>query len=334
MQGMLSRPINILFKNRTCRRSLGILFCVFTLVTAVTPALAQRPYEMIIPIAAGGSMDLISRAVAEALSQELGEPVIPENKVGAGTLIGMRDVAGDKSADGRRLLITGVGYTTLQFKQGGAAFDRNMLKPVFYVGWQPTVLFTRSSIPAKNFDEFLSWAKNQSDGVTFASSGIGSSPHIAAEAFSEATGVKIVHVPMGGSSKFRPALAGGHVDAVFDAPATRELVDSGQLKAFFVGLDHRLPDWPELPASSDVGLSGFMAGTWCGIFVPAGTPDEVVEKLNATLNAAIKRPVVQERSRMFGISLAGGSVRDFKAFLQADYEKTAKLIQSRGLVIP
>ncbi len=297
-------------------------------------AVAQRHYEMIIPIAAGGSLDLMARSLSEAFSQQIGVPVTPLNKVGAGTLVGTRYVAQDSARDGRLMLFTGLPYTTLQFKDGGPAFDTARFNPVMYVGWQPTVLYVRSSIPANDVASFIAWAKANPNGVTFASSGIGSSPHIAAEQFAAMTGIKIVNVPMGGSSAFVPALAGGHVDAVFDAPATRAMVQEGRLKALMVGNAEPLPDWKDLPTSRDVGLDGFRSGTWYGVLVPANTPDQTVQDLNGQLNKALSSPIVKTRAKEFGIELVGGTTADFGTVLQREHERIEALIKTRGIVIP
>jgi tripartite-type tricarboxylate transporter receptor subunit TctC len=301
---------------------------------AASSSMAQRHYEMIIPIAAGGSLDLMARSLAEAFSQQIGAPVTPINKVGAGTLLGTRYVAQDSARDGRLLLFTGLPYTTLQFKDGGPAFDSTRFKPVMYVGWQPTVLYIRSSIPVDNIKSFIAWARTNPNGVTFASSGIGSSPHIAAEQFAAMTGIKIVNVPMAGSSAFVPALAGGHVDAVFDAPATRSMVQGGRLKALMVGNAEPLPDWNELPTSHEAGLDGFRSGTWYGVLVPADTPDSIVQTLNAQLNKALASPIVVNRAKEFGIELTGGTPAEFTRVLQSEHERINTLIKTRGIVIP
>lgn len=318
--------------SRNFVRQLWLALCISGCCLA--SAQAERHYEMIIPIAAGGSMDLMARAVSQAMSQELGESVIPMNKVGASLVIGTRYVAEDRSADGRLLLFQGMPYTTQQFKQSGPAFDEKRLKPVIYVGWQPTVLFTRATIPATSMQAFLEWAKHNPNGVTFASSGIGSSPHIAAEQLAAMTGIKITNIPMAGSSAFVPAVAGGHVDAVFDAPTTRSMVQAGRLHALMVGQDKPLSDWPELPTASASGLAGFKSGTWYGVFVPASTPDATVKKLNQILNKALKRNSVQARSREFQIDITGGTPEQFAAFLRSEHDRIGGLVSNRGIVIP
>ncbi|CAN5388924.1 tripartite tricarboxylate transporter substrate binding protein [soil metagenome] len=326
----------MLFDTTLSRPGASRLLAVLTFVVsccAIPAAHAQRPYELVIPIAAGGSMDVIARSIAQAMSHEIGEQISPINKVGAGTLIGTKQVALDTSKDGRQLLFAGMPFTTLQFKKGGPAFNTADLKPVIYVGWQPTVLYVRSSIPADDFKSFLAWAKAAPQGVTFASSGTGSSPHIGAEQLAAMTGIKIVNIPMAGSSAFVPAVAGDHVDAVFDGTATRQIAKTGKLKALMVGSDTPLPDWPELPTANAVGLPQFRAGTWYGILVPASTPDAEVRKLNATLNAALKSPAVVERAREIGITLAGGSEKDFADVLRSENDRIKTLISTRGIVI-
>lgn len=322
-------------RSRSVRLRILLACCGALLALLQTaPAAAQRHYEMIIPIAAGGSLDLMARSLTEAFSQQIGAPVTPMNKVGAGTLLGTRHVAQDTGRDGRLILFTGLPYTTLQFKDGGPAFDNSRFSPVMYVGWQPTVLYIRSSIPVNDIASFIAWAKANPNGVTFASSGIGSSPHIAAEQFAALTGIKIVNVPMAGSSAFVPALAGGHVDAVFDAPATRSMVQEGRLKALMVGNAEPLPDWKELPTSKDAGLDGFRSGTWYGVLVPANTPDQTVQTLNGQFNKALSSPIVKARAKEFGIELTGGTAAEFDAFLQREHDRIHALISTRGIVIP
>jgi len=332
----MRRPFMVRCVKRPFARFLrGLLGCALISTGSLMGAAhAQKSYEMIIPIAAGGSLDLMARAVGEAFSRDVGAPLTPVNKVGAGTLVGTRHVMQDTRTDGHLLLFTGLPYTTLQFKDGGPAFDQTRFKPVIYVGWQPTVLFIRSSIPVDNIAAFIAWAKQRPEGVTFASSGIGSSPHIAAEQFAAMTGVKIVHVPMGGSSAFVPALVGGHVDAVFDAPATRSMVKEGRLKALMVGSGTPLPDWQDLPTSEQSGLPGFRSGTWYGVLAPAGTPDALVTELNADFGKALKSRIVEDRAKEFGIALAGGSPNDFAELLKSEHARIGELIKSRGIVIP
>ena len=313
-----------------------LLACCGVVLSALhaSSALAQRHHEMIIPIAAGGSMDLMARSVSEALSQQIGAPVTPMNKVGAGTLIGTRHVAQDAAGDGRLMLFTGLPFTTLQFKDGGPAFDVSRFKPVMYVGWQPTVLYIRSSIPADDIKSFIAWARANPAGVTFASSGTGSSPHIAAEQFAAMTGIKIVNVPMAGSSAFVPALVGGHVDAVFDAPATRSMVQEGRLKALMVGNAEPLAGWNELPTSKAAGLDGFRSGTWYGVLVSVDTPTATVQKLNADLNKALGSPIVLNRAKEFGIELTGGTPAEFTRVLQSEQERIGLLLKTRNVVLP
>ncbi|CAN5339625.1 tripartite tricarboxylate transporter substrate binding protein [soil metagenome] len=300
---------------------------------SLSAAAMASSVELVLPIAPGGAMDVAGRSVALELSKRLEEPVIPLNKPGAGTILGTRYVAENGSSDGRTLLLGGIGMTTTQFGQQGPQYDPKQLAPVMYMGWQVTVLYIRGDIPVNTFAEFIAWAKKLDRPVTFASSGIGSSPHLGAEQLASLTGIQILHIPMTGSNASVPALLGGHVDAVFDAPSTRDLVRTGKLKALMVGSASPLPDWPELPTSEAVGLKGFKSGTWYGFFVPAKTPAAAIVKMNADLNAVLKTASVQDRFRQVGIEIGGGSPQEFAQILNSEYDRVGTIIKTRNIVI-
>jgi tripartite-type tricarboxylate transporter receptor subunit TctC len=307
--------------------------------TALATALSLAPAgasaqtnELVIPIAAGGAMDAATRAVGIELSRKWQEPVVPVNKPGAGMALGVRYLLG-LNPDGRSLLAGGLPMTTSQFSRSGAPFSFDELAPIAYLGWQGTVLYIRQSIPATTVAEFVQWAKAQPKGVLFASSGVGSSPHIAAEEFAARTGITMVHVPYKGSGEFTPALIGGQVDAVFDAPSTRVHVQSGKLKALMFG-GPRAPDgWADLPTADASGLAGFRTGTWYGFFTAAKTAAPMRQKLNADLNEAIASPGVRERLAQLGIEPGGGSPESFGQLLKDEQQRLGTLIRSRNIEI-
>ncbi len=293
---------------------------------------AAGPVDMVIPLAAGGAMDAAGRAVADEWGKRTQEPVVVLNKPGAGTLLGTRFVAEQGPADGRTVLLGAMAMTTTEFQKSGAAFDIAQLAPVSYVGWQLTVLYVRADIPANTLAEFVQWAKSRPNGVNFGSSGNGSTPHLAAEQLAVMTGIQMTHVPYAGSSAYIPALLGGHIDAVFDAPSRRGLVKEGKLKALLVGSSKPLPDWPELPTADAAGLSGFRTGGWYGVFVPARTPADVQKRLNTELNAVLASPVVRDKFVALGIEPAGGTPAEFAQLIQAERERLRQLVKSRNIV--
>lgn len=300
---------------------------------AVSTALhAAGSIDMVIPLAAGGAMDAAGRAVADEWGKRRQEPVVVLNKPGAGTLLGTRFVAEQGSADGRTVLLGAMAMTTTEFQKGGAAFDIAQLAPVVYAGWQLTVLYVRADVPANTLAEFVQWAKGRPNGVAFGSSGNGSTPHLAAEQLAAMTGIPMTHVPYNGSSAYIPALLGGHIDAVFDAPSRRALVKEGKLKALLVGTNKPLPDWPELPTADAAGLPGFRTGGWYGVFVPARTPADVHKRLNAELNAVLASPAVREKFMALGIEPAGGTPAEFAQLIETERERLRRLVKSRSIV--
>jgi len=302
-----------------------------SLLAAPEPVRAQST-EMVIPIAAGGAMDAAVRAIGGELSKKWQEPVVPVNKPGAGMVLGVKYLLG-LNPEGRSLLAGGLPMTTIQYRTGGAPFDFAELAPVAYLGWQGTVLYIRATIPANTVAEFVQWSKTQPQGVLFASSGVGSSPHIAAEEFAATTGMRMTHVPYTGSGAFTPAILGGHVDAVFDAPSSRVHVQAGRLKALMVGASRPLANWPELPTSEQAGLPGFKSGTWYGFFTSAKTPPAVRGRLNADINDTLRLAAVRERLDQLGIEPIGGSEEAFGKLLKAEHDRLGQIIKSRNIEI-
>ena len=317
---------------RLCVRNASVLLAVFALGLSESAAVG-RPFEIVIPLAPGGPADLGGRTIAEELTKKWNESVITVSKPGAGMVLAVRYLLEHGGTEGRTMMLGGLGYTTSQFRPTGAPFKAEEIAPVAYLGWIATVLYIRASIPANTVAEFVTWAKNNPQGVSFASSGIGSSPHIAAEEFAASTGIKMSHIPYTGSATFMPAIMGGHVDAVFDSPSSRQHVVSGKIKALMYGSDKLLPSWPELPVGSAVGLPGFKAGSWFGFLVPAKTPLAIQKKLNQDINEVLHLPAVRTRLTQLGFEIAGGTAEDFDKFLLSEHARIKKIIQTRNLVI-
>lgn len=326
------RPLNRT-RPSAIRRLIGMLALgvAVPLVGVPRESLAQAN-ELVIPIAAGGAMDAALRAVGGELARSWGEPVVPVNKPGAGMALGVRYLLG-LNADNKSMLGGGLPMTTAQFRVGGKPFDMNELSPVVYLGWQATVLFIRASIPANTVAEFVQWAQGQPQAVLFASSGVGSSPHIGAEEFAALTGIRINHVPFQGSGAFTPAILGGHVDAVFDAPSTRVHVQAGKLKALMLGSSTPLANWPELPTADKAGLAGFKSGTWYGLFTSPRTSASVRQKINSDVNAALRGAEVRERFERLGIEPVGGTEEAFAQLLKAEHARLEHIIRSRNIEI-
>lgn len=289
-----------------------------------------RPVELLVPYPAGGFTDVMARAVAQDLSRLWNEPVIVTNKPGANSVVAIRHAIEQGGADGRLILLGSFGYLTMQFQSRGAPFDPKALAPVVLLGSTASVLYVRGSIPAATVQEFVAWGR-KAGGVSFGTSGVASSPHLDAEEFAARTGLGMTHVPFAGSSASIPALAGGHVDAVFDSAASRAMVRAGKIRALMVGDDTALPDWPELPTAREAGLPGFRSGTWFGLFVNARTPRALQRKLNEDVNKVLATVELRARLTQMDFAVKAGGQEAFEQFLVSEQKKLETLIRTRHI---
>lgn len=299
------------------------------LLTAV--AAAAKPIEVVVPIAPGGSSDALARVVADELSKRLGEPVVVANKSGAGNTVAARYVL-DQPADGRTLLLGTAVLSVVPF-QKPVPFDYKALVPVTGMYNTPSVLFVRASLPASNMREFIEWARSNPAGVSFGSTGVGSTTHIDAEALSAAGNFKMVHVPFTGSSQTFTAMGGDHIDAAFGSPSM--IVQAGKkgdkVKALMVGSDKSLPAAPQVPPVDKALLGDFRADNWGALFVSAKTPADVQEKLNRELASILASPSVREKFNVYMVQPIGGTRAEFENFLKQDRARIGALLQARGI---
>lgn len=292
---------------------------------------SARTIELVVPYAAGGFTDALARHVADALSKRVGEPVVVVNKTGAASVVGIRYAIEQGGTDGRTILLGSLGYITTQFQSRGAPFDPKALAPVVLLGTTPSILYVRASIPAKNYQEFVAWGRKQPSGVSFGTSGVASSPHLNAEDLAAISGFQMLAVPYPGSSASMPAMAGGHIDAVFESSGSRALVETGKIKALLVGSDKPLASWPEVPTAKAAGVPGFRSGSWFGLFLPAKTPARLQNKLNADVNAVLASAELAEHFRQMDFNAAGGTPEVFSKFLDAEKAKLGRLISTRHI---
>ncbi|WP_423455017.1 Bug family tripartite tricarboxylate transporter substrate binding protein [Ottowia sp. VDI28] len=310
---------------------LGKLVAASSFALLMASQANAKTIELVVPYAAGGFTDALARHVADALSKRIGEPVVVVNKTGAASVVGIRYAIEQGGTDGRTILLGSLGYITTQFQRRGAPFDPKALAPVVLLGATPSVLYVRASIPAKNYQEFVEWARKQPSGISFGTSGVASSPHLNAEDLAATSGFQILAVPYAGSSASMPAMAGGHIDAVFESSGSRALVETGKIKALLVGSDKPLASWPEVPTAEAAGVPGFRSGSWFGLFLPAQTPASLRKKLNADINAVLTSAELAERFRQMDFNAAGGTPEAFSKFLEAEKAKLGHLISTRHI---
>jgi tripartite-type tricarboxylate transporter receptor subunit TctC len=314
------------------------LLAALLLLSALLPAphagaqsYPARSVKIVVPATPGGAIDLIARTLAEKLTPALGQAVVVENKPGAANNLGTDFVA--KSApDGYTLVIVASSHATNKWLYKNLPYDPvKDFEPVVYTHVVPLLLAVHPSVPAKTVPELVTWVKANPDKAIYASSGAGSSLHMAAELFMNMTGTKMHHVPYKGSSAAHPDLLSGRTSMIFDTiTAVRGHVKSGALRGIAVTTAARSSAMPELPTIAE-SLSGYDAATWGGILAPAATPRDVVAKLNGAMNAALKQEDVRSRLTGAGIEIQGGTPEQFGKVIQAEVDKWGRIVRSAGI---
>ncbi len=291
----------------------------------------SRPVHIILGFPAGGSSDVIGRMMAQRLSEDLGQPFVFENRPGAGSNLGAQ-AAARAAPDGHTLLwatsanaINATLYDNLPFN-----FIRDFA-PVASVFRVPNVLEVHPSIPARTVPEFIAYAKANPGKINMASGGNGSTAHVSGELFKMMAGVDLRHVPYRGSAPALIDLLGGQVQAMFDLMSTSiEHIRAGRLRPLAVTTAARSEALPDIPTVGEF-LPGYEAGTWNGIVAPANTPAEIVDLLNAKVNAGLADPTIKARLANLGASVLAGSPAEFAKLLAEETEKWAKVIKFAGI---
>jgi len=288
--------------------------------------------RIVVPATPGGAIDLIARSLAEKMTQSLGQPVVVENKPGASNNLGT-DFVAKSPPDGYTLVIIASSHATNKYLFKQMPFDPvKDFEPVVYTHVVPLLLAVNPSVPAKNVSELTAWIKANPDKAVYASSGPGSSLHMAAELFMNMTGTKMHHVPYKGSSAAHPDLLAGRTAMIFDTiTAVQGHVKSGTLRGIAVTTAKRSSAMPDLPTIAESGLPGYDASTWGGILAPAGTPKDVVAKLNSSINAALKMDDVRSRLMGAGIEIQGGTPEQFAAVIRNEIDKWGRVTKAAGI---
>lgn len=298
------------------------------------PAWPDRPIRLIVPFPAGGQLDVVARLVAERISPVLGQPIVVEARPGADGNIATELVA--KSAPDGYIWLAASPPTTIQPSVRPQTLRYDPIRdfePVALIGTSPFVFVVPASLPVNTIGEFVAYAKARPDGsVTFASSGAGSSTHLAGELFQSLTQTKVTHIPYKGMGQAVLDLVGGQVTVMFGPPpALLPHIKSGKLKALAVADTQRSPLFGEIPTSAEAGVPGLESRVWYGIFAPAGTPAAVIARINADTIKALAAPDVVETLATQGATPAGGDPASFGAFLKKDIATTEDLMRKAGL---
>ena len=291
-----------------------------------------KSIKIVVPATPGGAIDLIARLVGEKMAQSVGQAVVIENKPGASNNLGTDFVA--KSApDGYTLVIIASSHATNKhlFKQ--LPYDPvKDFEPVVYTHVVPLLLAVHPSVAATTVRELIAWIKANPDKANYASSGPGSSLHMAAELFMSMSGTKMLHVPYKGSSAAHPDLLGGRTAMIFDTiTAIQPHVRSGAVRGIAVTTIKRSSTQPSLPTIAESGLPGYDASTWGGILAPAGTPKEAVARLNAEINKALRFDDVRAKLAAAGVEIQGGTPEQFGDVIKLEIDKWGKVVKDAGL---
>lgn len=319
------------------RSGLVRLFITMALFVAVIPsALAQtfpsRPIRVVIAFPAGGPTDFVGRLLADKLKDTLGQVII-ENKPGANGAIGA-DFVAKSDPDGHTLFLTTVGAVAITpHMRTDLPYDTlRDFATVTLVVRNSTVLVVRADSPINSAKEFVAMAKAKDGDLPFATTGVGSTVHIAIELFAASGGFKYVHVPYRGAAPALTDLLGGQVQAVFlDAPVLMPQIRAGKVKPLGIASGQRNPMLPDVPTLAEVGYSDTTSDNWYGLLAPAKTPPAVIAKLNAAYVAAINDPIVKEKLVQSGAIPVANSPAEFGTFLKAELERLGKLVRAKGI---
>jgi len=311
---------------------------------AAVPALAQqsdeaadypnRTVKIVVSAPPGGGLDIAARVLADKLQQRWGQPVVVENRPGAGGNLGAGEVAAAEP-DGYTLLSAQPAPLTtnvLLYKK--LPFDPTAFEPVILMTTLPNTLVVRAGFPANTVGELIAYAKANPGKVNYGSQGVGTTPHLTAELFARTTGTTLTHIPYRGTAQVVNDLLAEHLDLLFmQIDAVREYYQSGKVKMLAVTVDRRLPTLPEVPTMAEAGVPNFRSDTWNAIAAPPRTPKAIVAKINAAMNEAFALPDVRSHLAKLSMQPAGGTPADMAEFVKAETKRWGDVIRAAGIAV-
>ena len=290
-----------------------------------------RPIKLVVPFAAGGTTSILGRAMADKLAPLLGQPVVVDNRPGAGGNVGM-DAVAKSEPDGYTLLMGPIGLAINPALYNKMSFDPiRDLAPIGLYAGVPNLLVVHPSVPAQSLKELIALFKANPGKYNYASNGNGTSSHLAAEMLKSSAGVDIVHIPYKGGAPAMADLLAGQVTMLFDQmPAVLPQVKGGKVRALGVSSAQRSAAAPEVPSLAEAGLPGFDMTVWFGLLAPAGTPPAVLQRVNAEMGKVLQDPEFRTFLAGLGVSPLGGSPEAFASFIQAETQRWAQVVKASG----
>jgi tripartite-type tricarboxylate transporter receptor subunit TctC len=310
----------------------GALFLTIPALVASAQEYPSRPVRIVVPVVAGGSADILGRLIAGKLHERWGQPVVVENRAGAGQMIGA-DLVVKSAPDGHTLFLPTVTYTTSAATQSKLPFDPvNDLAGVTMIGEGPFLVTVHPSLPVKTIKELIALARAKPGNLNYASSGTGSILHLVTEVMAASAGIKLVHVPYKSIAPAVTETVGGHVPMLIGSlPSVLPQVKAGRLRALAVTTAQRSPFVPELPTVAEAGIPGFEARQWWGMFAPGKTPRSVVTKLNGEIHRILAADDVKSRLADEGAAPVVTSPEEFGAIVKSDIAKWRKVAQELNI---
>jgi tripartite-type tricarboxylate transporter receptor subunit TctC len=314
------------------KRILILLLCAFAV-----PAFAQpypaKPVRVIVPYPPGGGNDTLGRLFAAKLSERMGQSFVVENRPGAGTMIGT-EAAAKSTPDGYTILLSSIATHALS-PNLYARVPYDPIKdfaPITLLGIAPTVMVVNKDLPARTLGELVSLAKAQPGNFTYASGGNGTPPHINGEVFKALAGVDLLHVPYKGGGPALADLIAGRVHVMLDTAASAmPHVRGGRLRALAISAPQRSPEYPDVPTFAEAGLPQYETNAWYSMHAPAGTPPDIVRRLNSELVAILKDPDILARFKQLSTEPVGNSPEEFAAFVRTELDKYARIIKAANI---
>lgn len=310
-----------------------ILMCLW--VNIDSPAFAEypeRPIRLIVPFAAGGATDVVGRSLANAMSKNLGQQVVVDNKPGAGGILAGTLLV-KAVPDGYTLILGSIGMLSIgpNLRNDLPYSIRDQFIPVAQVSSTPNLIVAHPSLKANNLVELIQLAKSEPYKIAYGSSGPATSTHLSGELFQSMSGAKLTHVPYKGGSQALNDLLAGQIPLMFDTMSAVQAIKSGKLKAFAITSDRRSNLLPDVKTVSEAGLPGYKTSSWNGILAPAGTSKEIVAKLNSEINKALASVDVQKSLASDGSEPRGGTSEEFAKFIVDETARWGKLIKDAGI---
>jgi len=313
----------------------AIRLALFALSALALPAGAadypDRPITMVVPYAAGGSSDILARLLGERLAKGLGQPIVIDDRAGAGSRIGIELVA-HATADGYTLLLADMPHAIIPAIQKGVRYDPvRDFSPIALIGTASMVLFVNPAVPATGARDFVALAKADPGKITIASGGIGSTTHLTAELFQEKTGTRLLHVPFRGAGPALTDLMAGHVQSGFTTLATASAaLDSGAVRALAIAGERRLASRSEIPTLRESGID-LAVEHWWGVLAPAGLAPAIAARLTAALQAVLDTPDFATRLHPLGVAPARVAPEQFRALIASDTARWAEIVKAAAI---